>query len=77
MGMFLTWSSPALTMLKDKDSPVKISEAEGAWVASLITLGAFVGAIPAGAFTNLVGRKRTLQILAVPLFASWMAIAFG
>lgn len=77
MGMCLTWSSPALPMLKDKNSSVKITETEGAWVASLLTLGAFIGAIPAGAFTNLVGRKRTLQLLAVPLFVSWIIIAFG
>ena len=75
--MCLVWTSPALPMLENPQSPVKISKSEGAWIGSLLTLGACLGAIPTGPIANWVGRKRTLQFLALPLFASWMIIAYG
>jgi hypothetical protein len=55
----------------------KITEAQGAWIGSLLTLGACLGAIPTGSIANFIGRKRTLQMLALPLFASWLTIAYG
>jgi sugar porter (SP) family MFS transporter len=75
LGMCLTWTSPALPMLEKSER--KITEAQGAWIGSLLTLGACLGAIPTGSIANFIGRKRTLQMLALPLFASWLTIAYG
>lgn len=54
-----------------------ISDEEGSWVGSLITLGACFGAFPTGYLSNCLGRKRILQMLAFPMILSWMLIAFG
>lgn len=54
-----------------------ISDEEGSWVGSLITLGACFGAIPTGYLANCLGRKKVLQLLAFPMIVSWMLIAFG
>lgn len=71
--MVFSWSSSALPIFERE---FEITTTQGAWVGSLVTLGAFVGAIPAGPIAQLIGRKRTLQILIIPLLTSWMLIAF-
>ncbi|XP_019754526.2 facilitated trehalose transporter Tret1 isoform X1 [Dendroctonus ponderosae] len=73
LGMVFSWSSSAIPILEKEFA---ITTAQGAWVGSLVTLGAFVGAIPAGPMAQLTGRKRALQILIIPLLSSWILIAF-
>ncbi|XP_076265652.1 facilitated trehalose transporter Tret1-like [Rhynchophorus ferrugineus] len=73
LGMVFSWTSSALPVMERE---VGISETQGAWIGSLVTLGAFVGAIPAGSLSKILGRKRLLQILILPLFLSWIIIAY-
>ncbi|XP_030766943.1 facilitated trehalose transporter Tret1-like [Sitophilus oryzae] len=73
LGMVFTWTSPALPVM---ESEVGISKSQGAWIGSLVTLGAFVGAIPAGPLAQVFGRKRFLQMIIIPLFFSWIFIAY-
>ncbi|KAF5301949.1 hypothetical protein FQR65_LT08685 [Abscondita terminalis] len=77
IGTHLSWSSSAVPMLESPNSTLVISSFEGSWIGSIITLGACVGAIPAGAIINRIGPKRTLQLMALPLLASWYIIAFS
>ncbi|EFA10574.1 Facilitated trehalose transporter Tret1-2 homolog-like Protein [Tribolium castaneum] len=77
MGLCLTWTSPALPMLEQPTTYPKITKNQGAWIGSLLTLGAFCGAIPAGTLANFIGRKRSLLFFALPLFISWIIIAYG
>ncbi|KAK4875277.1 hypothetical protein RN001_011699 [Aquatica leii] len=77
IGTHLSWSSSAVPTLTSPNSTLLISEYEGSWVGSIITLGACVGAIPTGSMTNWIGRKRTLQLLTIPLLVSWYIIAFS
>nr|CAD7197765.1 unnamed protein product [Timema douglasi] len=49
---------------------------KGSWIGSLLNLGAFIGAIPAGILADHIGRRTTLCGLAVPFFVSWLMIAF-
>ncbi|XP_044271464.1 facilitated trehalose transporter Tret1-like [Tribolium madens] len=77
MGLCLTWTSPALPMLEEATTYPPITKNQGAWIGSLLTLGAFCGAIPAGTVANFIGRKRSLLFFALPLFISWMIIAYG
>lgn len=76
MGTCLSWTSSAIPMLQRPSSKNPISNEEGSWIGSLITLGACLGAIPAGYLAGCFGRKRLLQMLAAPIFLSWMIIAF-
>jgi MFS family permease len=76
-GTILGWSSPALPKLEALDSPVLISVEEGSWLGSLVTLGAMMGAAPAGMLGQWIGRRRFLASLALPLLVSWLLVAFG
>lgn len=77
IGSCLSWTSSAIPMLQSGTEETYISDEEGSWVGSLITLGACFGAFPTGYLSNCVGRKRILQVLAFPMIISWMLIAFG
>ncbi|XP_052126929.1 facilitated trehalose transporter Tret1-like [Frankliniella occidentalis] len=65
-GTVLAWTAPVLAKLQAPDSWLPLGESEGSWVASLMTIGACVGAVPAGAITERFGRKGTMLLLAVP-----------
>ncbi|PSN50532.1 hypothetical protein C0J52_03509 [Blattella germanica] len=76
-GSYMSWTSPALPMLQANSSVPHITDEEGSWIGSLFNLGAFIGALPAGLICDKLGRKVTLCILAAPLIASWLLIAFS
>jgi len=52
--MILSWSSPALPMLKANATDTKaaleepLSEDQAGWVGSLVAIGALIGAYPTG-----------------------------
>ncbi|XP_060527765.1 facilitated trehalose transporter Tret1-like [Cylas formicarius] len=73
LGMVFSWTSSALVTLT---AEIGITQIQGAWIGSLVTLGAFVGAIPAGPLANKFGRKSFLQVVIIPLFLSWILIAY-
>ncbi|XP_048486574.1 facilitated trehalose transporter Tret1 isoform X2 [Plutella xylostella] len=90
-GACVAWSSSALPILIQRDRVgdevpgndtatreslnLVISESEASWVASLLCLGAFWGAVPAGLISEHFGRKKTLLYLALPLLVSWILVA--
>lgn len=76
-GSALAWTSPALPLLLAADSHLTIDNDQGSWIGSLINLGAFLGALPAGLAADRFGRKRTLVLLSVPLTLSWLLIALA
>jgi SP family facilitated glucose transporter-like MFS transporter 8 len=76
-GSFMSWTSPALPLLQEPGSVPYVTDEEGSWVGSLLNLGAFLGALPAGLVADRLGRKLTLCLLAVPLSASWLMLGFG
>lgn len=76
-GTVLAWTAPVLAKLQAPDSWLPLGESEGSWVASLMTIGACVGAVPAGAITERFGRKGTMLLLAVPFTISWLLILFA
>lgn len=41
------------------------------WVGSLLAIGAFFGAIPAGILADMIGRKYINMALGVPFLISW------
>ncbi|XP_047539807.1 facilitated trehalose transporter Tret1-like isoform X4 [Vanessa atalanta] len=72
-GVCVAWSSSALPLFTS--GQVELTESEASWVASLLCLGAFWGAVPAGLISEHFGRKKTLLYLALPLVVSWILVA--
>ncbi|KAF4533282.1 hypothetical protein B566_EDAN010517 [Ephemera danica] len=79
VGSIMGWTSPALPHLLRPTEPDDffVTPEQGSWLGALVNLGALLGAAPAGIIAQQIGRQRFLTILALPLFASWMLIAFG
>jgi len=73
-GTLLTWTSPAIPLLQNDNSPFRINEQESSWVGSLLSLGAALGGPPFGMMVNKMGRKRALLALSLPVTASWIVI---
>ena len=76
------WTSPALPFLQrsqgygfsNNSSHHVVTEDEASWIGSLAPLGALAGAIPAGYVANVIGRRRLLLLLTVPMLLGWMII---
>lgn len=77
-GCALTWSSPTLEKLKNGewDGEMKITDSQASWVGSLVTLGAAIGPLLAGALLDRLGRKNTILLSMVLSAVSWIAVGF-
>lgn len=73
-GCALTWSSPTLVKLLNGDTGMTITKDESSWVGSLVTLGAAIGPILAGAVLDRLGRKSTILLSMILSAISWIII---
>lgn len=71
IGIMSGWSSPYLAQLTRPDSPLPLTLDQASWVASLLNLGRFIGAIAGALFVNYLGSKRTLLLTVIPVGACW------
>ena len=79
-GTALTWSSPEVPILSNETSSPfgrNLSSEEGAWVSSLVTLGAAFGSFFFTYLADKMGRKYTLLSLGVPFMVCYLMMAFG
>lgn len=87
-GTALSWTSPALThieILPNATKPISsssppdftVNSKEAAIIASMLTIGALVSAIPTGYLADKVGRKITVIALATAFFINWCLISFA
>ncbi|KAG5863141.1 hypothetical protein JTB14_022046 [Gonioctena quinquepunctata] len=91
-GTVLCWTSPALTHILlppknqtsipsenyfDTSPGFKISDNEGAFVGSMLTIGALVSAIPCGYLADKFGRKIVILGLALSFFINWLIIGLS
>lgn len=79
LGTMLGWSSPVGPSLQKNNSTndsgsLQLDEAEMAWAASLVNLGALFGGLSGGAFVDLFGRKKTLIGISAPFIGGWVLI---
>ncbi|XP_045476358.1 facilitated trehalose transporter Tret1-like [Harmonia axyridis] len=79
-GNVYSWSSSALITLKTpEESPLDhaVTPMEESLIASLLSLGALFGPPLAGFSSNLLGRKTTLMVFALPMVLSNLIIIFA
>lgn len=74
-GAVIGWSSPALPELQSPNSTVPLTPEQGSWVGSLLAVGSFIGALPAGSVADLLGRK-VMKIFSVKNYYSFDYSAF-
>lgn len=79
-GTALTWSSPMLDKLSSagNENPFDrgITEDEGSWISSLLSLGAAFGPFIYGNLTRKIGRKYTLLGTGIPLLIGYLLMSF-
>ncbi|XP_063987359.1 facilitated trehalose transporter Tret1-like [Diachasmimorpha longicaudata] len=71
------WSSPVLPLYKLDDSPLFITDAEGAWIASAFLLGNGIGPLISIVLSRYTGRKMLLLAASLPWFVGWAMIIFA
>ncbi|XP_014280121.1 facilitated trehalose transporter Tret1 [Halyomorpha halys] len=76
-GSVIGWSSPALPQLEASDSEVPLTPEQASWVGSLLTIGCFFGALPAGSIADYLGRKWAIMSMTIPLISCWVLIFFA
>ena len=69
------WTSPTLARLTSADSEIPLNPEQASWVASLVNMGRFFGAIIGAITTSLFGTKRSIFITLFPLAVGWLIIA--
>ncbi|XP_063541777.1 facilitated trehalose transporter Tret1-2 homolog [Cydia strobilella] len=79
-GFSMGWTSPVTLKLTDAnmtDTPLPrpITVAEEAWIGSVLSIGAIIGAIIAGPIAARIGRKSAIICATVPLLAGWVFVA--
>lgn len=77
VGTILAWTAPALPILQAPNSTLPVNQEEGSWIGSLMAVGAFLGALPAGTATDMFGRKLSLLAIGIPFIISWALIAYA
>ncbi|KAM4745140.1 solute carrier family 2, facilitated glucose transporter member 8 [Anableps anableps] len=66
-GFVLGYSSPAIPELSRISDPrLRLSEDEGSWFGSIVTIGAAAGGLLGGWMVQRIGRKVTLMFCALP-----------
>ena len=75
-GCILGWSSPTLPKILGYGEKIHVTREEGAWLSSVVTLGAVFGSFFAGALIDRIGRKWTIITLAFIEVISWFLMVF-
>nr|XP_003699795.1 PREDICTED: facilitated trehalose transporter Tret1-like [Megachile rotundata] len=73
-GLANGWASPYLAQLTSTEAnmPLRLTDTEASWVASLLNLGRFTGALLSALCQEYTGRKKVLLLSGIPLAASWV-----
>uniref|UniRef100_A0A1Y1LY30 Major facilitator superfamily (MFS) profile domain-containing protein n=2 Tax=Photinus pyralis TaxID=7054 RepID=A0A1Y1LY30_PHOPY len=70
---YVTILIPSLT---DPNEEIRINEVQTSWISSVSLIASLIGSIVSGA-TEYIGRRRSMIILTVPIFLSWVTYYFS
>ncbi|XP_045532754.1 facilitated trehalose transporter Tret1-like [Pieris brassicae] len=76
-GYILGQSSGMIDALRSKNSTIVITEDELYWIASSIQITCFCGFAILAILTEILGRRKAISILNVPILISWVIVYFA
>uniref|UniRef100_A0A1B6M0R4 Major facilitator superfamily (MFS) profile domain-containing protein n=1 Tax=Graphocephala atropunctata TaxID=36148 RepID=A0A1B6M0R4_9HEMI len=76
VGFVAGWSSPSLVILEAPDSEFPVTHDQGAWLASLVPLGASIGPLISGSLLDSIGRRQTFLLQHLMLLIGWGLMCF-
>ncbi|XP_055304279.1 uncharacterized protein LOC129569467 [Sitodiplosis mosellana] len=79
-GAIIAWVSPALSILASEKSPLvsgALTTDEISWIASINILAAMIGTLSLGYLISLMGSKRAILLLTIPIVSFWLLVYFG
>lgn len=75
-GCVVGWSTNGIVKLRQEDSPIPLTKAEGTLLPAFFELGRFSSAIPAGISSDFVGRKPIIYLCGVQHLLAWLIKIF-
>lgn len=81
--MTLGFPTVLIPALQEDETNVKkiesfyLSKTEVSWISSINLIFVPLGCVLSGVFSSLIGRKRAMQFVCFPLFASWIIIYYS
>lgn len=77
LGFITGCVSPFLAKLTSPNSPIFLNQYEASWMASLVNIGRFCGAIVGSIVTVYFGTKKSILATSLPLAIGWLGIALA
>lgn len=75
--MHYGWMSIAIPKLLNGEYDFKITSDEGSWLATMLSMGSFIGDIGGYLLINRFGKKNLILWTALPLVISWILTTVG
>ncbi|XP_029178492.1 facilitated trehalose transporter Tret1-2 homolog isoform X2 [Nylanderia fulva] len=76
-GMPIGYSAVLLPQLSRNNSALYVDREVGSWIASVHSLTTPVGSLLSGPLLDMIGRRGSLQLCAIPLCVGWLIIGFS
>ncbi|XP_066905316.1 facilitated trehalose transporter Tret1 isoform X1 [Halyomorpha halys] len=77
IGMSQGFSAVLLPQLESNRSSIQVDSEEASWIASLGVISTPGGALFSGMLAEIVGRKTTIQITALPFLSGWVMMGLS
>ncbi|CAI6354660.1 unnamed protein product [Macrosiphum euphorbiae] len=77
IGCSYSFSSTLVAQLREPSSTIHLSIEEESWITSITILICPIGLLIIGILTDKFGRRKTVQIVYVPMALSWLIITFA
>lgn len=79
-GTATGWLSPALSVLRTEDTPLKtgpLTNDNLSWLGGISSLGSIVGTFIFGFLASYIGCKRAMSYLGIPSISFWIFVFYG
>ncbi|CAH1732174.1 facilitated trehalose transporter Tret1-like isoform X1 [Aphis gossypii] len=77
IGCSYSFSSTLLSELREPSSTIHLTIEEESWITSITVLICPIGLLMIGILTDKFGRRKTVQIVYIPMALSWLIITFA